>query len=117
MRPPPHEITQSEILLKQGIDADWAISVQRYPEVLEYFYSLVELRLPGDEEMCVRDPPLSALSGVAKGKRIAGVVEREEMERGRERERERRARRHAGSLVPPPPPPFALGFGAGPRGY
>ena len=37
--------------------------MQRYPEVLEYFYGLVELSLPGEGESCVRDPPLSALGG------------------------------------------------------
>jgi hypothetical protein len=40
--------------------------VQRYPEVLEYFYSLVEMSLPNDDDVAVRDPPLSALSGARK---------------------------------------------------
>ena len=39
--------------------------MQRYPEVLEYFYGLVDLSLPGDSEEGVRDPPLSALIGGA----------------------------------------------------
>lgn len=40
--------------------------MQRYPEVLEYFYSLVEMSLPSDDDVAVRDPPLSALSGARK---------------------------------------------------
>ena len=39
--------------------------------MLEYFYSLVDLTLPNDEDRSVRDPPLSALHGVA---RRAGMV-------------------------------------------
>lgn len=39
---PPHpaEIADAQAMLKRGIDEDWQSSVQRYPEVLEYFYSL-----------------------------------------------------------------------------
>jgi hypothetical protein len=42
--------------------------VQRYPEVLEYFYSLVD-------DMAVRDPPLSALSGARKQRQRATIEE------------------------------------------
>ncbi|KAF7881515.1 hypothetical protein EAF00_011884 [Botryotinia globosa] len=62
-RPHPSEIAAADSELKRGIDEDWRASVQRYPEVLEYFFSLVELTLPSDEEPGVRDPPLSALGG------------------------------------------------------
>ncbi|KAL2267479.1 hypothetical protein VTJ83DRAFT_4756 [Remersonia thermophila] len=65
---PPHqsEVAAAQAQLKRGIDEDWQASVQRYPEVLEYFYSLVELTLPDDNEPAVKDPPLSALSGPRK---------------------------------------------------
>ncbi|KAK8118686.1 uncharacterized protein PG998_003312 [Apiospora kogelbergensis] len=62
-QPHPSELAQAEQSLKRGIDEDWRSSVQRYPEVLEYFYSLVELSLPQDDDGAVRDPPLSALTG------------------------------------------------------
>jgi len=78
--PHPSEIAAADAELKRGIDEDWRASVQRYPEVLEYFYGLVELSLPGEEESCVRDPPLSALGG----KRV-----RMREEGGRERRRSR----------------------------
>jgi hypothetical protein len=74
-RAPPHpnEISAAQAQLKRGIDEDWQASVQRYPEVLEYFYSLVELTLPDEEEPAVKDPPLSALSGSRKaGRRGVG---------------------------------------------
>lgn len=49
--------------------------MQRYPEVLEYFYSLVEMSLPSDEDVAVRDPPLSALSGARKRHRERATIE------------------------------------------
>lgn len=71
--PHPNEIAAAQAQLKRGIDEDWQASVQRYPEVLEYFYSLVELTLPDDNEPAVKDPPLSALSGSRKAQRRAGA--------------------------------------------
>ncbi|KAK0714594.1 hypothetical protein B0H67DRAFT_644440 [Lasiosphaeris hirsuta] len=70
--PHPNEISAAQAQLKRGIDEDWQASVQRYPEVLEYFYSLVELTLPDDNEAAVKDPPLSALSGSRKAGRRGG---------------------------------------------
>jgi hypothetical protein len=43
------QIQESHAELKRGIDADWRASVLRYPVVLDYFYSLVELRIPSDQ--------------------------------------------------------------------
>ena len=86
--PHPSEIAAADAELKRGIDEDWRASVQRYPEVLEYFYGLVELSLPGEEDSCVRDPPLSALGG---GKRV------------RVREGEGRERRRSRVIVGGPP--------------
>ncbi|KAK2067724.1 hypothetical protein P8C59_001437 [Phyllachora maydis] len=72
--PHPNEISAAQAQLKRGIDEDWQASVQRYPEVLEYFYSLVDLTLPSDDDAKVKDPPLSALNGGARkaGRRGAG---------------------------------------------
>lgn len=70
---PPHptDVTAAQATLKRGIDEDWQSSVQRYPEVLEYYFSLVELMLPNDSDPMVHDPPLSALSGSRKASRRA----------------------------------------------
>ncbi|KAI1083557.1 hypothetical protein F5B20DRAFT_410589 [Whalleya microplaca] len=67
--PHPNELAQAQATLKRGIDEDWQASVQRYPEVLQYFFSLVELTLPADDESAVKDPPLSALNGSRKNGR------------------------------------------------
>ncbi|PHH65875.1 hypothetical protein CDD81_1244 [Ophiocordyceps australis] len=72
--PHPSHIADAQALLKRGIDEDWQASVQRYPEVLEYYFALVELVLPADDDAAVKDPPLSALSGNRKAtRRIADV--------------------------------------------
>ncbi|OAQ69028.1 serine/threonine protein phosphatase [Pochonia chlamydosporia 170] len=67
--PHPNQIAEAQGALKRGIDEDWQASVQRYPEVLEYFFGLVELSLPADDESAVKDPPLSALNGHRKATR------------------------------------------------
>lgn len=72
--PHPSQISDSQAALKRGIDEDWQASVQRYPEVLEYFFGLVELTLPADDEPGVRDPPLSALNGRKANRRIGNGV-------------------------------------------
>lgn len=70
--PDPRELAQNKAALKRGIDEDWQASVQRYPEVLEYFYSLVDLSLPADDDTAVKDPPLSALQGSRANRRSVG---------------------------------------------
>jgi len=54
------QIAEAHAELKRGIDADWRASVLRYPEVLDYFYSLVELRLPSERSLRVVEPPFAA---------------------------------------------------------
>ncbi|KAI0159588.1 hypothetical protein GGR57DRAFT_499913 [Xylariaceae sp. FL1272] len=88
---PPHptEIANAQATLKRGIDEDWQSSVQRYPEVLEYFFSLVEMTLPSDDEAAVKDPPLSALQGSRKSHRRSSTIAPESAH-DRDRERNRR---------------------------
>lgn len=93
--------------MKRGIDDDWRASVQRYPEVLEYFYSLVDWKLPSDDDAAVRDPPLSALGGARKSSHRVRIMVGEDRvplgqleERGDRREPSRRP-------MPPLPPGYA----------
>ncbi|KAJ2905431.1 hypothetical protein MKZ38_005529 [Zalerion maritima] len=62
-RAPPHptDMQAADAQLKKGIDEDWQRSVQRYPEVLEYFFSLVEVTLPTENDPSVKDLPLGTL--------------------------------------------------------
>jgi hypothetical protein len=72
---PPHpaQLTEAEAALKQGIDEDWQASVRRYPEVLEYYFSLVEMTLPADDEPAVKRPPLGALNRKANRRSMANA--------------------------------------------
>ena len=53
------QIAEAHAEMKRGTDADWRASILRYPVVLDYFYSLVELRLPSDSSDAVVDPPFA----------------------------------------------------------
>lgn len=129
-RPHPSEIAAADADLKRGIDEDWKASVQRYPEVLEYFYGLVDLNLPADDEPGVRDPPLSALGGVGGGRERERKVRLREPSEIEERRRRRRSRTGDMGLEPPPrertrrerpapayPPPQMGGYGYVMPGY
>lgn len=61
------QIQDAHAELKRGIDADWRSSVLRYPEVLDYFYSLVEVRIPDDRSPRVIEPPFAAAGYVDRG--------------------------------------------------
>lgn len=58
--------------------------MQRYPEVLEYYYSLVHMTLPDEDDIAVRDPPLSALSGARRQRQRERATIEEARARGRE---------------------------------
>lgn len=125
--PPSHQaLAAAQQELKRGIDEDWQASVQRYPEVLEYFFSLVDLTLPRDDDPGVKDPPLSALNGPRKGHRRSGTApppvhggsyEREPLPLRREPtpleqrpdRRIRESRRQSFRAGVPPPPPSYYG--------
>ncbi|ORY62961.1 uncharacterized protein BCR38DRAFT_458229 [Pseudomassariella vexata] len=114
--PHPNEIAQAQAALKRGIDEDWQASVQRYPEVLEYFYSLVELTLPGDDESAVKDPPLSALNGSRKAGRrsTTGTLAGESFHDSRNTPLPRRTPPPMIDRRTPGPPPMAGLAGLGP---
>jgi len=61
------QIAEAHAELKQGINADWRASVLRYPTVLDYFYSLVEMRLPEDDDPAVVNPPFAAAGYADRG--------------------------------------------------
>lgn len=65
-RPHPSDLAVAQADMRRGINDDWKVSVTRYPEVLDYFFSLVKVRYPSDADPRVRDPPLSAMQGVVR---------------------------------------------------
>ncbi|KAH7021356.1 uncharacterized protein B0I36DRAFT_334334 [Microdochium trichocladiopsis] len=64
--PHPSDMRAAHEQLRRGINEDWKASVTRYPEVLDYFFSLVKVRYPSDSDPRVRDPPLSAMNGIVR---------------------------------------------------
>ncbi|KAF2036652.1 hypothetical protein EK21DRAFT_95892 [Setomelanomma holmii] len=133
-RPPiPHmyvstlqsQIAEAHAELKRGIDADWRASVLRYPVVLDYFYSLIELRLPSDRSQEVIQPPFAAAGyadrGYDRGYIDASSVSVEKKKKKR-RDREGSAgpervhpAMHRIMRGPPPVPTPPLQHGAFPR--
>ncbi|KAI0206497.1 hypothetical protein F4808DRAFT_122232 [Astrocystis sublimbata] len=103
--PHPSELQQAQAALKRGIDDDWQSSVQRYPEVLEYFFGLVEMNLPADDDPSVKDPPLSALHGAARTKhrRSSTIAPESAHERARARRTPPPPAIERGARTPGPP--------------
>lgn len=126
-RPPIHpmylaqltsQIADANADLKRGIDADWRASVLRYPEVLDYFYSLVELRTPDERSSRVLQPPFAAAGYVDRGytDQTRLVVEKKKWKR-RDREgslppdrRSALGRVMHGGPPPVPTPPLQHGY-------
>ncbi|KAF2178231.1 hypothetical protein K469DRAFT_731721 [Zopfia rhizophila CBS 207.26] len=80
------QISEAHAELKRGIDADWRASVLRYPEVLDYFYSLVELRLPNDRSPRVIEPPFAAAGYADRGYDHSRIGKEGKKKKRRERE-------------------------------
>jgi len=90
------QIAEANAELKRGIDADWRASVLRYPEVLDYFYGLVDLRLPDDRSREVVEPPFAA-AGYADRGYLMGI-EKKKLKKQQPPQQPRRDRE--GSLPP-----------------
>lgn len=119
------QIAEAHADFKRGIDLDWKASVLRYPEVLDYFYSLVELRLPKADDSRVIQPPFAAA-----GYQDHGYMIGEPSRVGSEKPRKKKRRDSAGAMAypvgrmmarPPPqvpsPPTQHPGYGGMPGGY
>ncbi|KAF2749873.1 hypothetical protein M011DRAFT_280525 [Sporormia fimetaria CBS 119925] len=81
------QIAEAHADLKRGIDADWKASVLRYPEVLDYFYSLIELRIPSDSSPRVSEPPFAIAGYADQGydhSRLGNEVKKKKKRRDRE---------------------------------
>jgi hypothetical protein len=80
------QISEAHAELKRGIDADWRASVLRYPEVLDYFYSLIDLRVPSERSREVIEPPFAAAGYVDRGYESRVVVKDVKKKKRRDRE-------------------------------
>lgn len=59
--PSPSMLARAVEEYRQGVSEDWRCSVQMYPEVLQYYFSLVKVTLPEDDSPSVTNPPLGVL--------------------------------------------------------
>lgn len=98
------QIQQANTILQQGVDQDWRTSCLRYPEVLDYYFNLVEVTFPSDRAPAIQDPQFGVRKETAAGPRRV-KDRRESMDMApvpRERKKERR--RSRGRETPPPVP-------------
>ncbi|KAF2170021.1 hypothetical protein M409DRAFT_64404 [Zasmidium cellare ATCC 36951] len=99
------QIEQANTILQQGVDQDWRTSCLRYPEVLDYYFGLVEFGLPSDKAPAIREPRFGAPA--KEGARKAVKERRESVDMG-VKEQGRKARRRSrsrggGGRTPPLP--------------
>lgn len=87
------QIAEAHAEFKRGIDLDWRASVLRYPEVLDYFYSLVALKLPGKDSSKVLEPPFAAA-----GYQDRGYVLEHSRVGGEDRRRKKKERRDSAGM-------------------
>ena len=101
------QIADAHAELKRGIDTDWRASVLRYPEVLDYFYSLIEIRLPDDRSPQVAEPPFAVAGYTDRGYMDpAGLAVEKKRRKKRDREGSIQTDRHlALNRVMRGPPP------------
>lgn len=50
------QMATAQSAYQRGIDEDWKNSLQRYPEVLDYYFNLVEFKLPNEKSVAVQEP-------------------------------------------------------------
>ena len=88
------EMKQARDYLQQNLNQDWAACLQKYPDTLDYFFSLVYAEVPADDDPRVEHPVIAGASVPGEKKR---------------RNRTRNMDVHAG--VPPMPPSMPFGYG------
>lgn len=54
------QIGQAQAIFQAGVDEDWRRSCLRYPEVLDYYFSLVDIGMPNDSDGVVQEPRFGA---------------------------------------------------------
>ena len=114
------QIAEAQTDLKRGIDADWRVSVLRYPEILDYFYSLVEVKLPDPRSPRVVQPPF-AVAGYADRGYMDPVTVPKDKKKKKRRDREGSAPQEMNPAMnllmrmPPPVPTPPIQHGDYPR--
>ncbi|OQO10172.1 hypothetical protein B0A48_04529 [Cryoendolithus antarcticus] len=100
------QISNANGIFRQGIDEDWRRSCLRYPEVLDYYFSLVEVSFPDEQDSMVRTPRFGAQAKEPKKVKSR----RDSLDMGSEKGK-KRDRRRDGGRTPPPEAPMAGRYG------
>lgn len=91
------QISSANHTLQQGVDQDWRTSCMQYPQVLDYYFNLVSVRLPREDDTVITEPvfgvPKDPPRRVKEKERRGAAAAAESAEYGRE------------TRTPPPPPP------------
>ncbi|GAB7366204.1 hypothetical protein MBLNU230_g7764t1 [Neophaeotheca triangularis] len=108
---PAHEIQHLQLqfahadsTLRRAIDEDWRLSCLKYPQVLDYFFGLLEVEFPAQEDERVRRPVFGREAverpQMAEQRRVRGV-ERDPREGRREHRKKHGKRRDSRGPSPP----------------
>ncbi|CAK1357495.1 hypothetical protein CB0940_07775 [Cercospora beticola] len=99
------QINAAHHTLQQGVDQDWRTSCMQYPQVLDYYFNLVNVRLPNDNDPMIADPRFGAPKDPPRRvKERRESVEYREAPVKEHRKKERR-RSRTGNTPPPVPMP------------
>lgn len=64
-----NQIAQANEIFRQGIDEDWRRSCLKYPEVLDYYFSLVRFSIPKENDALLRNPSFGQPRKAVKARR------------------------------------------------
>lgn len=101
------QISSANHTLQQGVDQDWRTACMQYPQVLDYYFSLIQVRLPRDDDIAITDPRFGGPKEPPRRvkNRRESVEYREPPPRDEHRRRERR-RSRTGRTPPHAPMPY-----------
>lgn len=92
------QIGQASAIFKAGVDEDWRRSCLRYPEVLDYYFNLVEITLPDDRDLAVREPRFGV--PLKETRKINGRRGSADLSNGHRKKERRRSRGRTPPAVP-----------------
>ncbi|KAF2725930.1 hypothetical protein K431DRAFT_280663 [Polychaeton citri CBS 116435] len=110
-----NQISQANAIFKQGVDEDWRRSCMRYPDVLDYYFSMVTVNFPEDKDPAVRNPvfgqPLERTRKIKarRDEEVMGGGDMEEVDRAIKKKEGRKSR----GRTPPPSAPMPAMWGRG----
>lgn len=101
------QILAANVTLRARVDEDWYRSCAKYPRVLDYYFSLVDVKIPND-----RDPTMLNPRFDLPPRELLRLQERRQTSESRDRsanEGRRRQRRRPSRGRTPPAAPLPLG--------